>query len=28
LRAMLAYAAQHKIPRTQLIVDMDALWLM
>jgi primosomal protein N' (replication factor Y) (superfamily II helicase) len=28
LRAMLAYAAQQKIPRTQLIVDMDALWLM
>ena len=28
LRAMLAYATQRKIPRTQLIVDMDALWLM
>jgi primosomal protein N' (replication factor Y) len=28
LRAMLAYAAQQKIPRTQLIVDVDALWLM
>ena len=28
LRAMLAYAAQEKIPRTQLIVDVDALWLM
>jgi primosomal protein N' (replication factor Y) len=28
LRAMLVYAAQHKIPRTQVIVDMDALWLM
>jgi primosomal protein N' (replication factor Y) len=28
LRAMLAYAAQQKIPRTQIIVDMDALWLM
>jgi primosomal protein N' (replication factor Y) len=28
LRAMLSYAAQNKIPRTQLIVDMDALWLM
>jgi primosomal protein N' (replication factor Y) len=28
LRAMLAYAAQKKIPRTQLIVDVDALWLM
>jgi primosomal protein N' (replication factor Y) (superfamily II helicase) len=28
LRAMLGYAAQQKIPRTQVIVDMDALWLM
>ncbi len=28
LRAMLAYAAQQKIPRTQIIVDVDALWLM
>src|SRR3989475_4151544 len=28
LRAMLAYAAQEKIPRTQLVVDVDALWLM
>jgi len=28
LRAMLTYAAQQKIPRTQLIVDVDALWLM
>ena len=28
LRAMLAHAAQQKIPRTQVIVDMDALWLM
>jgi len=28
LRAMLAYAAQHKIPRTQVIVDVDAIWLM
>jgi len=28
LRAMLAYAAEEKIPRTQLIVDVDALWLM
>jgi primosomal protein N' (replication factor Y) (superfamily II helicase) len=28
LRAMLAYAAQCKIPRTQLIVDVDAIWLM
>jgi primosomal protein N' (replication factor Y) (superfamily II helicase) len=28
LRTMLAYAAQKKIPRTQVIVDVDALWLM
>jgi len=28
LRAMLAYAARQKIPRTQVIVDVDALWLM
>ena len=28
LRAMLAYATQQKIPRTQVIVDMDAVWLM
>jgi primosomal protein N' (replication factor Y) len=28
LRAMLAYAAQRKIPRTQVIVDVDAVWLM
>ena len=28
LRAMLAYAAQQKIPRTQIIVDVDAVWLM
>ena len=28
LRAMLAYAVQEKIPRTQVIVDVDALWLM
>ena len=28
LRAMLAYAAVQKIPRTQVIVDVDALWLM
>jgi primosomal protein N' (replication factor Y) (superfamily II helicase) len=28
LRAMLVYAAQKKIPRTQVIVDVDALWLM
>ena len=28
LRSMLNYAAQQKIPRTQIIVDVDALWLM
>jgi primosomal protein N' (replication factor Y) (superfamily II helicase) len=28
LRSMLSYATQQKIPRTQVIVDMDALWLM
>jgi primosomal protein N' (replication factor Y) len=28
LRAMLAYAATQKVPRTQVIVDVDALWLM
>jgi primosomal protein N' (replication factor Y) (superfamily II helicase) len=28
LRTMLAYAASQKIPRTQVIVDVDALWLM
>jgi primosomal protein N' (replication factor Y) len=28
LRTMLAYAAQQKIPRTQIIADVDALWLM
>jgi primosomal protein N' (replication factor Y) len=28
LRAMLAYAAGEKIPRTQIIVDVDAIWLM
>ena len=28
LRAMLAHAAKQKIPRTQVIVDVDALWLM
>ena len=28
LRAMLAFAVQKKIPRTQVIVDVDALWLM
>ncbi len=28
LRSMLVYASQQKIPRTQVIVDMDAVWLM
>lgn len=28
LRAMLAFAVQQKIPRTQIIVDVDAIWLM
>ena len=28
LRAMLAHAAEEKIPRTNLVVDVDALWLM
>jgi primosomal protein N' (replication factor Y) (superfamily II helicase) len=28
LRAMLAYATTKKIPRTQVIVDVDAIWLM
>jgi primosomal protein N' (replication factor Y) len=28
LRTMLVYAAQQKIPRTQVIVDVDAVWLM
>jgi primosomal protein N' (replication factor Y) len=28
LRSMLAHAAQEKIPRTNLVVDVDALWLM
>lgn len=28
LRAMLVHANQQKIPRTQIIVDVDALWLM
>ena len=28
LRAMLAHADQEKIPRTNVIVDVDALWLM
>jgi len=28
LRAMLTHAAQKKVPRTHVIVDVDALWLM
>jgi primosomal protein N' (replication factor Y) len=28
LRAMLGHAAVEKIPRTNLVVDVDALWLM
>jgi len=28
LREMLTHAAQQKIPRTQVIVDVDAIWLM
>ena len=28
LRTMLAYAVQQKIPRSQVIVDVDAVWLM
>jgi primosomal protein N' (replication factor Y) (superfamily II helicase) len=28
LRSMLIYASQQKIPRTQVIVDVDAIWLM
>jgi len=28
LRSMLVYALQQKIPRTQIIVDVDAVWLM
>src|SRR5579862_5299323 len=28
LRSMLAFTAQQKIPRTQVIVDVDAVWLM
>jgi primosomal protein N' (replication factor Y) (superfamily II helicase) len=28
LRSMLAHAVQQKIPRTQVIVDVDAIWLM
>jgi primosomal protein N' (replication factor Y) (superfamily II helicase) len=28
LRSMLVYVVQQKIPRTQVIVDVDAIWLM
>src|ERR1700758_1177732 len=28
LRAMLAHAAKENVPRTNVIVDVDALWLM
>ncbi len=28
LRSMLIYAVEQKIPRTQVIVDVDAVWLM
>jgi primosomal protein N' (replication factor Y) len=28
LRSMLVYVAREKIPRTQVVVDVDALWLM
>jgi len=28
LRSMVVYAMQEKIPRTQVIVDVDAVWLM
>jgi len=28
LRSMLVYAVEQKIPRTQLIADVDAVWLM
>jgi primosomal protein N' (replication factor Y) len=28
LRTMLNYASQQRIPRTQIVVDVDALWLM
>ena len=28
LRAMLAHATEKKVPRTQVIVDVDAVWLM
>jgi len=28
LRAMLAHAEKDKVPRTNIVVDVDALWLM
>lgn len=28
LRSMLAYAAEKRIPRPQIVIDVDALWLM
>jgi primosomal protein N' (replication factor Y) len=28
LRTMLTYATQQKIPRSQIVIDVDALWLM
>jgi primosomal protein N' (replication factor Y) len=28
LRSMLAYATEQKIPRSQVIMDVDAVWLM
>jgi primosomal protein N' (replication factor Y) len=28
LRAMLSYASEHRIPRTNLVVDVDALSLL
>lgn len=28
LRAMLAHAARERIPRNQIVVDVDALWMM
>ena len=28
LRAMLAHAEKEKIPRTNVVVDVDAVWLM
>jgi hypothetical protein len=28
LRSMLVYAVEQQIPRTQLITDVDAVWLM